>query len=345
MSLFLRYQYLSPARIVITVVVTGIIAIACASAGISGKHWMIGIIGIAAAAFFTFLDNYFRSPLLIGHGWVHTQTAILAIGAIISIVAGYVLFVVFFRQQGARYFRAQNEIAMAGDIHRTLVPPIERTLGCYELYGRSVPSGEVGGDLVDVTGDEQGWTGYVADVSGHGVSAGLLMAMFKTAVRTRACETSPELLLGEVHRALYPLKTSNMFVTTGFIGCNGDQLTLCLAANPALLHYRYKSGTVEEHATIDLPLGILPEQTFQAKPLECEAGDVLLLLTDGLTEVFDKAGKELGVEPIKAALAKSANLPLPQMFEQIRGVALAAGHQDDDQTMLLVRKRAAQPGA
>ena len=345
MSLFLRYQYLSPARIVITVVVTGLIAISCALAGISGKHWVIPIVGVASGAFFTVVDNYFHGPVLINPGSpLHRQVALLAIGAILSIVAGYALFVVFFRQQGARYFRAQNEIAMAGEIHRALVPPIERTMGCYELYGKSVPSGDVGGDLVDVTGDDRCWTGYLADVSGHGVSAGLLMAMFKTAVRMRAGDTSPEALLGEVHKALYPLKTNNMFVTVGVIGCQADQLTLCLAAHPALLHYRRKSGTVEEHATIDLPLGILPEQAFQSKALCCESGDVLLLLTDGLMEVFDKAGKELGVEPIKAALAKSANLPLPQMFEQIRSVALAAGHQDDDQTMLLIRRRAAQPG-
>lgn len=342
-SLLLRYQYLAPSRTVITVLIVGLLAACCAAAGIARKHWIIPIIAIGEGVLFTIIENHYHSPELIPAGSpLRTQIALLAIGAIISIVAGYIFFVVFFSQQGARYFRAKNEIAMAGEIHRSLVPPIERTLGCYELYGRSVPSGEVGGDLVDVTGDDRCWTGYVADVSGHGVSAGLLMAMFKTAVRMRAGDTSPEVLLQEVHKALYPLKTNNMFVTAGFIGCRDDRLTLCLAAHPALLQYRRKGGTVEEHATIDLPLGILPEQMFQARPLECEPGDVLLLLTDGLTEVFDKAGKEMGVEPIKAVLARSANLPLPKLFEQIRSVALAAGHQDDDQTMLLVRKRVGQ---
>jgi len=75
----------------------------------------------------------------------------------------------------ARYFRTYNEIAMAGEIHRALVPPIQKTIASFEVYGISVPSGEVGGDLVDVTDDGQSWTGYVADVSGHGVSAGLLI--------------------------------------------------------------------------------------------------------------------------------------------------------------------------
>ena len=166
------------------------------------------------------------------------------------------------------------------------------------------------------------------------------MAMFKTAVRTRALEAPPQLLLEEVHRALYPLKTNNMFVTAGFLGFAQNRLTLSLAGHPALLHFRKSSGTVEEHPTLDLPLGILPEQTFEATPVACEKGDVLLLLTDGLTEVFDKDGNEMGSEPIKAALAKSATLPLADLFTQLRQVALNNGHQDDDQTMLLVRKTA-----
>ena len=87
-----------------------------------------------------------------------------------------------------------------------------------------------------------------------------------------------------------------------------------------------------------MPLGILPEQTFSAQSIPCEIGDVLLLLTDGLTEVFDKHGNEMGIGPIKTALARSAALPLSDVFTQLRQVALQAGHQDDDQTMPLVRK-------
>ncbi len=60
--------------------------------------------------------------------------------------------------------------------------------------------------MEDVAGDAQSWTGYVADVSGHGVSAGPLMAMFKTTVRTRAKDLSSGELLADVRRVLYPLK-------------------------------------------------------------------------------------------------------------------------------------------
>jgi hypothetical protein len=339
-SLLLRYQYLSPARILITVCVTGALAAVCAIAGIARKFWLIAVVSAVEALFFAALENhYHNAPILIyPDSPLRPQIFVLAVGAIVSVVAGYILFIVFFSQQGSRFFRAQTEIALAAEIHRALVPRIERTLGPYELFGASVPSGEVGGDLVDVTGDADAWTAYVADVSGHGVSAGLLMAMFKTAVRTCALDAPPRTLLEEVHRALYPLKTGNMFVTAGFLGCVAGDFTLSLAGHPSLLHFRSKTATVQEHPTLDLPLGILPEQTFTSVPIACDTGDILLLLTDGFTEVFDKNGNELGIEPIKAALEKSAVLPLSQIFERLRQVALSAGHQDDDQTMLLVRK-------
>jgi len=226
---------------------------------------------------------------------------------------------------------------MAAEIHRALVPPIHKTIRSFEIYGISVPSGEVGGDLVDVAGDGESWTGYVADVSGHGVSAGLLMAMFKTAVRTRVNDASTTDLLAEVNRALYPLKTPNMFATVGVLQWIGGNFNLALAGHLPLLHYVQSSGEVREYPALDLPLGILPHQTFHSREVVCQTGDILVLLTDGLTEVFDRSGTEMGIAPLKEMLGRSASQELPELFSSMRATALNFGKQDDDQTMLIVR--------
>jgi len=337
--LLLQPRYVTYGRLLATVLVMGGLAALCALAGVERKYWLIAVVSIAEGTYFMLLENYTHTTQMLPSGSpIRSQLELLAAGAIVSVVAGYTLFISFFSQQGARYFRAKNEIDLASEIHRALVPQIHQTLGAYELFGASVPSGEVGGDLVDVTGDANSWTAYVADVSGHGVSAGLLMAMFKTAVRTRAADPRPDVLLQQVHRALYPLKTNNMFVTAGVLSSSDGRLSLSLAGHPALLRYSKTSGMVEEHPTTDMPVGILPDQVFTARPVACEKGDVLLLLTDGLTEVFDSRGNEMGVAPVKAELARSAALPLPDLFTALRGVALKAGRQDDDQTMLLVRR-------
>ena len=81
----------------------------------------------------------------------------------------------------------------------------------------------------------------------------------------------------------------------------------------------------------------MPEQQFRADSLQCEPGDVLLLLTDGFSEVFKSDGSELGLEPLKQEFQQAADRPLPEIFDRLRDLSLAYGKQDDDQTMLLVR--------
>lgn len=164
------------------------------------------------------------------------------------------------------------------------------------------------------------------------------MAMFKTAVHTQPGGTTPEILLREVNRTLYPLKTNNTFVTAGVLHSNGNGLSLALAGHPALLRYCRSKDQVSEYPPPDMPVGILPEESFTPMPVPCKSGDVLLMVTDGLTEVFDAKGEEMGLGPLKVGLAEWASLPLPELFTRLRGVALKAGPQLDDQTMLIVRR-------
>src|SRR5215813_11570525 len=140
------------------------------------------------------------------------------IGCLFAILVGYVLFVRFVRKQGLRYFRVQTEIELAEQIHRSLVPAIARHTSQHEFYGVSAPSGEMGGDLVDVVQDSNKRIAYLADVSGHGVPSGVLMAMVKSAVRMRlgaSCE--PQVLLEDLNRVISDLMAAEMFVTVAFV--------------------------------------------------------------------------------------------------------------------------------
>jgi phosphoserine phosphatase RsbU/P len=339
LALLMSTGYLSPLEIGSTILITGGFAIAYAAVSIWQRHWLIPVLVVVEGVLFSVLATHYqaRRQLVSIGSPLQKQLDVLAVIGIVSVVLGYVLFILFFARQGARYFRAHNEITMAAEIHRALVPAIHKTIASFEIYGISVPSGEVGGDLVDVAGDGESWTGYVADVSGHGVSAGLLMAMFKTAVRTRAGDLSSGELLAEVHRALYPLKTPNMFATVAVLQWTGQMFNLALAGHLPLLHYIRSHAEVREYPALDLPLGILPEQTFGSTEVACQTGDILVLLTDGLTEVFDAKGREMGILPLRDMLRGYANRELPELFAGMRSTALKFGKQEDDQTMLIVR--------
>ena len=338
----MKTVHLRRSQILLTVLFTGGFALLYAIAGVTRKFLLFPLIAIPQAAGMVLLGRTYEHNLpLVQHGsGLPEQLQVLGWGATAALTASYVFFVVFFSREGERYFRAHTEITLARELHQALVPEIQRTIGNFEIYGASVPSGEVGGDLVDLVQYGDDWTAYVADVSGHGVAPGVLMAMFKASVRTCVNECDASVLLATVHQALYPLKTSNMFLTAGVLEARADRLRLSLAGHPPLLHFQRQTNRVTEYGSEDLPLGILPQQTFASRSIEIGRGDVLVLLTDGITEVSDSSGTELGVDAIKSSLPRWADLPLPKIFSNARELALQFGKQLDDQTMLLVRRSA-----
>jgi len=262
-----------------------------------------------------------------------------ASGMLASVIVAFWLFFNFIGGTVARYLRAQAEIALARDIHRVLVPVVTAAHGEYEFFGFSEPSGDVGGDLVDVVGGDAGWVGYVADVSGHGVGAGVVMAMFKSAVRMRLMTAgSVANLLGDVNRVLIPLKESNMFVTAACVRSGGRDTLECAVAGHLPI-VRIRGGVPEEVTTPQLAVGMLDAVDFQASIVECRCGDLLVLMTDGITEVFDNEQRELGFEHATQLVAAHSTQPLAEIAERLVAAARAHGAQLDDQTVLLIRRR------
>src|SRR5262249_1415699 len=101
---------------------------------------------------------------------------------------------------------------------------------------------------------------------------------------------------------------------------------------------RVRSGQVEEVTTPQIAVGMFEGTTFSASCIDCQPGDLFALITDGLTEVFDKDRRELGLEWAKGVLTSNAHLPLPAMGEGLVTDARAHGQQLDDQTVLLIRR-------
>jgi sigma-B regulation protein RsbU (phosphoserine phosphatase) len=341
MSLEMHARQVPRHLVVVRVLLSGVAAIGYATLAVQRRFKYMLVLGAVQFVVEWFVAQYFQlGASLAGQPQaLERQLSILAFCAIMGIIAAYSLMIHFFRIEGSRYYKAHAEIALAAEIHGFLVPVCQLRLGRFEMYGASVPSGEVGGDLVDVVEHGDRWTGYVADVSGHGVPSGVLMAMFKTALRGHLVERgSPGELLSQVHRTLYPLKLGNMFVTAGVLqGGQDGRVAFALAGHPPILHYQKTRGTVQEYPPLDLPLGILAEQSFSDSSIECEAGDILLLLTDGFTEIFDKHEHEFGMDALKAAFQECAGLPLADIFRHLRKATADFGVQQDDQTILLVR--------
>lgn len=269
-----------------------------------------------------------------------TAAGVDLIGCLLNIVLGYVFFVRFIRNEGQRYVRVQTEMELAHDIHRRLVPPITVSTPRLEFFGLSVPSGEMGGDLVDLVQDGNKWIGYLADVSGHGVPSGIMMAMVKSAARMRLiASAAPCVLLEDLNRVISELKAGdNTFVTFAFLTSGtADDFHFATAGHLPILHFRSATGSVSELSTPNPPLGIFEARKFTSSRAECSGGDIAVLLTDGLTEVMDERGEEYGLERIKRLITERAAEPLEVICEALLTEARQFGKQTDDQSVLLMR--------
>ncbi len=260
-----------------------------------------------------------------------------AITAISLIIVAYVLFLIFFSSESRRYYGTLTEIQLAGAIHRSLVPEIRMTAAPFEFYGRSWPSGEVSGDLVDVVQDARDWFAYVADVSGHGVPAGVLMTMVKSAARTRLAAVGPADFLPALNQVLTPLSAPNMYVTLAFLSYTAQQLEFATAGHLPILYYECVSGRVQERCSSNFPVALIGDAPFEVSKITSKPGDVFVILTDGLTEIADDNDRDLGLEPLKSVLIENAGAPLSELADRLRARALQHGKQTDDQTLLLIR--------
>jgi len=276
-----------------------------------------------------------------------------ATSILIAVIGSYTLFSAYIGSAGRRAFRQQNELALAHSIQKTLVPRISMNTPCFEIFGISHPSENVGGDLVDVVELSGGDTvAYLADIAGHGLQAGILMGMLKTAARTaltdgRGNEGNGEeggemlsQLMARLNLVLPQVKESHMFATFTGLRLNADgQVFFGMAASPPLLHWSSSSESIARIEEEQFPLGLLPVARFPSGRLAMERGDLVLIATDGVLEVCSKSGVEFGIEGLESLLRRYASLPLPELASLILETVRKYGKQLDDQTLLIVRRR------
>ena len=269
----------------------------------------------------------------------HTRTTIEAAVCMAMVIAGYISFIRFVGTEGAEQLRLKTEVNLAQQIHEVLVPPVDQSFGRVEVFGRSSASAEVGGDLLDVFSGEHGVVVTVADVSGHGVAAGTMMGMMKAAARVKLMDgVKLDVLVHDLNRVLFQVKGDGMFMTIAALRFHPEgSVEVAVAGHLPVLRIRAGSGEVELLPNEQLPLGIVEDTLFWSRTVTGERGDVFVLLTDGLTEVENAKGEELGWEPLRDIVVARRNSPLSEIHTAVMQKVTAHGKQEDDQTLALIR--------
>ncbi|MEE8576098.1 MAG: SpoIIE family protein phosphatase [candidate division Zixibacteria bacterium] len=261
--------------------------------------------------------------------------------------------------------RMAKEIEDASQIQKTLFPHTLPPIPGLELDAYYRAALVVGGDLYDVFNIGDGrFCLVVADVSGKGVPASLVMSMLRTVIRIHAvgAKTVSE-TLELVNDYLSDNMPPGMFITVmmAFYDSTKKSLSLVSAGHNPLLLYRLAGEQVVSVNPRGMPLGLpaLADRTFaeslKEETLLLRPGDVILIYTDGITEATDREGNQYGLtrlsefmkETLTADRSVDVSTFVGQIVEKVDSFSGFA-KQDDDMTFLVARvdtEDSAQPAA
>lgn len=245
-----------------------------------------------------------------------------------------------------------RDLEIARDIQKILLPSDAPDLPGFEVSGLNLPARTLSGDYFDYLPVDEDHLGIaIADVSGKGVPASLIMAMCRGTLRSLSPgERSPSAVLRGVNRQLYPDMKEDMFISMAYVILNrhtGEGL-LARAGHDAPLLYRASgegAPLVERLNPKGMAVGIDSGGVFDRFctdfPFRFGQGDLLLLYTDGITEALDAGGDEFGLDRLSRELLESApdgsGETLHRLARSVR--AFSGGQpQHDDITLIALRK-------
>lgn len=240
-----------------------------------------------------------------------------------------------------------KELELARRLQQDLLPREALQLPGVQFATHFEPSAAIGGDYFDLLRvQEETLAVVIADVAGHGLPAGLRMAMLKAALQilVENGESPAATLrrLGEMIRTERPVRTF-VTATLGQLHLPSGRLRLTNAGHPPT--YLLRGGRVEEILLPSPPLGTF-DQGFAEREIALAPGDLVVWLSDGFVESRDPEGEPFGYERIQAALAGPA--PSPEAVRD-RLLAAVARHgrgrpADDDRTLVALAYRGVFPG-
>ncbi len=245
--------------------------------------------------------------------------------------------------------RMKQSLALAMEVQQNLLPQEPPELAGFDIAGKSDYCEETGGDyfdFIDLMDIGPGKLGIaVGDVSGHGVGAALLMASARAVLRSHAIHHGENLskLFEELNRHLVADTGDEQFITLfyGVLSAEARTLSWTSGGHDPALWLRHASGEIEELPNTGMPVGMLDSATYdQAGPIVLEAGDVIVIGTDGIWEATSPTGEAFGKGRLRQLLTATADQPA----HEIRATVARTVHdfrgaqpQEDDITLVVIK--------
>jgi sigma-B regulation protein RsbU (phosphoserine phosphatase) len=240
--------------------------------------------------------------------------------------------------------RMEKELALAREIQMSLLPSTTPEIPGYELDSVFRPCYQVGGDYFDfLPVSDQELAVAIGDVSGKSIPAAMIMASVQASLRTVVSmhETDPRPAIERINQILCD-RQSRKYVTFvyGILNFQTHDLAYVNAGHcyPVIIR---KGGAVENMDTGGLVIGFFKDATYQTGHVHLEPGDLIILYTDGVSELLDPQEQEFGAEGITKTLLNHRHKPVALIKEAL--IEAIDRHRQnlepgDDITFLLVKR-------
>ncbi len=238
--------------------------------------------------------------------------------------------------------RINQELRVARLIQQTLLPKDLPTFPGWQLAAYYQPAQAVGGDFYDFLLFEDGRLGIViGDVSDKGVPAAMVMASTRSILRSAAqSEDSPGKVLAQTNNALYPDILPKMFVTCLYAILDPDTGRLQYANAGHDLPYRHSKSGVSELRATGMPLGLMPNMSYEERETTILPGESILFYSDGLVEAHDKQRAMFGFPRLAKVLKEhKGNTPLiDYLLNELAYHTGSDWEQEDDVTLVTLQR-------
>jgi phosphoserine phosphatase RsbU/P len=245
-----------------------------------------------------------------------------------------------------RQRQTQSEMDIARNVQQKLLPQTFRQMASLEYSALCLPAREVGGDYYDFFHlEEDRIAGLLADVSGKGVAAAMLMANLQACFRSQLDAGFREAteLLSTINRLFYASTPVEQYVTLVYFEYENKSRWLryvnCGHLAPALLR---EDGEVERLEATCTVLGLFPNLATASREIQLNEREVVALFTDGVSEFEDENGVEFGedrfLDLVQSARSLSPEAALRHISERLT-TARSGNDQFDDQTVVWLRAR------
>jgi sigma-B regulation protein RsbU (phosphoserine phosphatase) len=238
------------------------------------------------------------------------------------------------------------ELAQVGMLQQSLLPESLPDVSGYEFGSFYTPAEHAGGDYYDcIPMSNNHWGFTVADVSGHGTPAAVIMAMSRAIMRSYTYDViSSAEALGMVNEILCENIHTRDFVTMFYIvmNCKTGNFNFASGGHNPVLHFSKSEMMVRLLTADGMFIGVFPGIIFEEKSLSLNEGDILLMYTDGLVEAMNAAREQYGIDRVISHLIMYSSEGCERIIEEIMNdVKVFTGNLpfEDDVTMFVIKKK------